>query len=456
MSLSATTLSQRWGALFGGINEANSFSDATIGARADTIFSKYASLAQQRDVVDDLYENATNVRSDINRWTTYLFTDVETTLQAMCRDDTSRPKTDDLAGWFTKLNTDFAANGDCWTIPAVTATVATVTGTTNVGDGYLIASVVEPVDGKACYYAYAEVIQLICTADSYSGGTSAGSETWEVAGETAVDKRSYNWPKGSGGAGTLTTVVPSTNTLLTDGALDNWTTNTPNSWSLATGTIAGTTLFKEATTVYRIGGNCAKFTGDAATQIGIYQDLDTTKIKGDTNYAISFWYRSSSGSTTGTLRVALTKDDGTVITDNLGTSQSDSTINTAALQAANGTWVMFKGVLRTARNLPQTSSASAPAIRLELKFTTALSAHSVYVDDIIMSEMTQLYDGGPYHAMHGGNTPFSALDRFKDTITNSKGTTNFVRDLDRAFALADNGIRLTVTASASIADSLIT
>ena len=479
MALDTTVLSDRWGDIFGGINETNTFAGTTIASRANNIAAGYTTLGGQGEVIDELYTSAISIRSSLAEWNDYLFGLIESTLQTMCRDDSARPRTDDLVGWFDKLNRDMVAADRKWTIPAVTATAAVPT--TNVGTGFVIASVIDPVDGLATYYAYSEVIRLECTADSYSGTATAGRETFSVSGETQVGLRDYNWPKGSGAATTLTVVDTATDVCLTDGGLENWngSTNVPTSWSLVGGTVAGTHLHKETSTsgsgaIYTDGGAAAaKFSGDGTAVVGLSQTLDQTVIKSSTNYAISFWYKTTSATYTAKLRVALVNSSGTVVTDNhpVTPASQDSTsagatyqvtggsytvsgggIDETALGAANGAWARATVVLRTPRNLPT-------GLALEFRFPTGDvldSGKSVYLDHVIMSEMEQAYDGGPYLAVHSGATDFALRDAFTLTVANDKTTTNFVRCLDRTFALAREGIRLTVTGTTALADSKIT
>ncbi len=451
MALDITSLSQRWGDIFGGINEANTFSGTTIASRADNIADEYTGLTNQRGVISELSSTASSLIGNVATWTNYLFSITRTTLQAMCRDDTVRPISDDLAGWFDKLNRDMVATGDSWTRPTVSSTIA-LPGT-NIGDGYLISSVIDPVDGVARYYAYAEVIRVTCVGDSYSGTATLGSESFTLAGETAVAKTDYNWPKGSGASTQLSAVNVDTDIIVTDGGLEAWGgtgNNTPTSWSLH-GT-AGTHITRGASAPYDGDYYCI-FTGDGATQaIGIYQTI-TTKVKSNTNYAIQFWIKLPSG-TLGTgsptsLQVALTDGSGTILNDNAASAQSSS-IGASTLNGYTS-WTRVAVVLRTPRDFPT-------GVRLEFKFITNPldSAKDVYIDQIDMVEMRQFYAGGPYFSIIAGATGFALNDRFTATIANNKTTTNFVRCLDRSFSLAEAGIRLTTATSATLNDALIT
>lgn len=455
MALDIDVLATRWGLILGGINAANTFSGTTIPARADSISDEYASFSAQRTVVDDLYNNSVEVQSALSTYTDYLKGIAETTLSRMCQDDTARPKTDDLQGWFEKLNRDMVTASDTFNRPAITATVA-VPGT-NIGTGYLLASVVDPIDGLQTYYSYSEVIRIDCITDSYISGSTAGSETFSVDGETETDKMATNWPKGSGTSTSISTVIPDTDDFVTDGGLEAWGgtgNNTPTSWEIY-GT-AGTNIFRGsgsgATAAYTGDYYCI-FTGDGATYPGIYQDV---ALLSSTNYAVQFWVKLPSG-TLGTgsptsLRVAITDGSGTVLSDNHSVTQSSS-IGASTLNGYTS-WTRVGVVLRTPRSLPT-------GARLEIKFTTNPldNAKSVWIDHIDIVEMQQLYNGGPYIAMIGGATGFAIGDKFTLTIANDKSTTNFVRCLDRLFDLADLNIRLQTNESptpATIDDNLIT
>lgn len=446
----------RAGDLFGGVNEAFNFANATVPARANTISNDYLTFAQQGEVIDDLYTQARDVASDLGTFAEYLFGLAEKTLERMCLDDSARPRSDDVPGRFDKLDRDMRAADRKWTIPTVTGTVA-VPGT-NIGTGYLIGSVVEPVDGQTCYYAYAEVLRCEITADSYENSTDAGAEELTVYGETAAPSlRDALWPKGSGATTTLTVVNTDTDEILADGGLEDWTVVSgsnyrPTEWSLFGSTTSGTHINRNAATVYGDGGTYScKLTGDGAVVVGIYQALDQDVVKSNTNYALSFWYQTDSGTFTAKLRVALTDGSGTVITDNASTSQSDLTVDETALGAANGTWTRATMVLRTPRNLPT-------ELRLEFRFPAGDlldSGKSLFLDHVVMSEMTQVYDGGPYLACHAGATAFANKDAFTYTVANTGDETTFVGCLNRTFDLAGNGIRLTVTGTTAISDALI-
>lgn len=451
MALAVSYLTARWGKIFGGINEANSFLGPTVQSRADALLAKFPTVSAQAEVVEDMVEEATSLRTTGAQWTEYLRGLATATIQTMCRDDTVRPTTDDVPGWFAKLKRDMISGSFVYQRPVVSDAV-TLPGT-NIGDGYLITSTTDPVDGVSTYYAYGEVVRIECVRDAYSNETSTGAESFTVQGETSVTTSAYNWPKGSGANTTYQAYTPDGSGLLVDGDLELWGgtgNNTPTDWSLFGSTTAGTHLFRGTTSPYA-GTYYAKFTGDGATVVGIYQALDLDKMKPSTNYAVQFWYQTDNAVFTAKLRVAFTDGSGTVITDNAGTSQSNSSVDETALGAANGTWTRAGFVLRTPRNMPT-------ELRLEFRFPSGDvldNAKSVYIDWVNLVEMTPIYDGGPHIAIIAGATAFAKRDAFTETVSQASGSGSIVRNLDRFFGLATQGIRLQAEASWNLGDSLI-
>jgi hypothetical protein len=451
MALSVSFLATRWGKLLGGINESVSFGGGTVTARADTVLAQYSSLSNQADVADDLYEKALNVQQDVREWASFLGQRCYAVLQAMSRDDTARPKSDAVPDLFEKLSRDMVGS-EAFNRPVLTATVAAANarGGANAGDGYLVASVVEPVDGAATYYARSEVVRVHCVGSSYDGTATAGSEPFLAAGETAVDTLDYRWPKGSGVRLNLAALAPDTTNVLEDGPLDDWTADTNNAWT-AVGTY-GTTIaagaYSAGYTPNDTDSKHAVFAGDGATILGLYQALDQTVVKANTNYAFQCWVKMSSGAGAAAFRVAFRDGSGTVVTDNAATSQQIDT-NAATLNGYTS-FSRITGVLRTPKNLPAT-------LRLDLRFSTALdNGRTMRLDQITLAEMTRFYAGGPYLAVLSGATAFARDDGFTVTVSNSLGgRTSYVRALDGVFDLATQDIRLQTTTSPTILDNRI-
>jgi len=450
MALDIGDLTDRWGKILGGINEANSFRGSDTDTRADTINALYPTAADQREVVDGLYTQRESLRGAMDTWSAYLATLMGTTISTMSRDDTARPKTDDVFGWFDKLNRDMVGGGSTFDRPTVTGTVA---AGTNIGDGYLLASVLEPIDGIVTYFAFQEVIRFLCTSDSYENDVSAGNEIWSADGTTAVDATAYNWPKGSGSSVALTAITADSAAILVDPSWESWSgtgNNTMDEWS--TNGTSGTHVFRGSSSPYS-GDYFLTCTGDGALTLTIWQIIDQTLVDTNTPFGVQFWYKVPAATlATAALRVALTNGSGTVLTDNAGTALS-STLATGTLNAATS-WTRAGVVFTAPRNWPT-------ELRLEFKFTGMLdSAKSVYIDYCTLAPLERLYDGGPFAALFAGETAFAIDDSFTYTVVNDPDgaldpTETFVRSLDRFFDLAGNGIRLTTSTTGSIADTKI-
>jgi hypothetical protein len=440
-------LTTRLGKIIGGINQANSFRGSSIDTRADTINALYPDAANQREVVDGLYTRRESLRSAMDQWSTDLQALIGTTISTMCRDDSARPKSNDLAGWLDKINRDMVAQAETFDRPAVTGTVA---AGTNAGDGYLLATTLDPIDGIASYYSYAEVIRLLCVADSFSEDDTAtvGQEQWQVDGETAVSNTSYDWPKGSGSSLNISAQSAESPGILLDPSFESWSgtgNNTPDEWT--TVGASGTIIFRGSSSPYS-GDYYLQATGDGATAVEIYQEIDKTLVSSSQPYAVVFWVKTPVATlSTAQLRVALVDGSGTVINNNAGAALSQTT-NTAGLNAAVA-WTRVANVFLLPRNLPST-------LRLSFKFTGTLdNAKSVYIDYVTLAPMERVYDGGPYVALISGETPFAINDSFTLTVTNDHDETTFVRALDRFLGLADAQIRLVTDPTGTVLDSLI-
>lgn len=460
MALNITTVATRLGVEIAGVNESNTFSSSTAVSRANSINSQFAAFASQREVTDDLYENLASIQSGLASWTEYLASLLGLTLSTMCRDDTQRPSADDVRAWFDKLNRDMVSGGDSFNQPsALTATVAAapVGGGSNVGDGQLLTSVVEPVDGKSCYFAMKEVIRAVCTASSYTGQTPAGGEIFAVDGETSVENLSPFWPKGSGATATMTVVDPDTAAIIEDGRLELWTLVSgsdyrPTDWTLYGSTTAGTHINRGTSSPYA-GTYYARMIGNGSTLSGFYQVLDQDIIRSNTNYGLVIWYKKLTGTiSSGVLRLALTDGSGTVLSDNGSTSLS-STVAAGTLNGA-ASWTAATAVFALPRNLPTEA-------HLEIRFSTALdNSAELGIDHITFVELERFYQGGPYMKLVSGATAFATNDGFTNTIVNTNGTSNdptrsFVRSLDRVFDLKGNDLRLTVSGTPTQLDTLI-
>lgn len=228
----------------------------------------------------------------------------------------------------------------------------------------------------------------------------------QVLGEDAEnDLLSHNWPQGSGAAATYTPVLPdSSDSLVTNGSFDAFTTNVPDGWTVGVGT-PGTTVGEEASTLYRSGGKALKITGNGSQLTAIYQDL-VTVLEPHTQYALAFMIRMDSDPAAGALKVSL-HDGSVVINDEAAAANELAFTLTTGLSSG---WVRKTAVFRTPDPLPA-------ACRLQIELTTALTNSRVCrIDDLTLSVMSQPSgdDRTPYLQFVDGSTPYSIDDNAAD------------------------------------------
>ncbi len=335
---------------------------------------------------------------------------------------------------------------------------------TPIGDNEVVASV-KNVYGKSLQYLVAETINIVCTQDSQVGAT-AWREAFSVKGETAVPATAYNWPQGSGGAGSVQSVdslqdVNTSGNVLQNSDFDTaTTTNHPDNWVKVTGTI-GTSITLDTSTIFGPGTKALEILGDGSELTCLRQPFNMTAsttadaggspytLKPNTVYHYCFWYKNSSASpSTGVLRVALVDGSNAVIADDASTNNSVSTTLTSV---ADTDWHAVKGSFITPKNM---SVSTAGNYKLEIKLTTALqTGRSVFIDRLTLTPATQLYRGGPYFSVHSGETKPVLNDRYTVAITNTWGV--FQQLFQRLFDMRALGLQLPNDPTQTVNDSLV-
>lgn len=347
----------------------------------------------------------------------------------------------------------------------VSAATATVTGITNVGDGKCVASVQRAQDARPNELVYAEVMELHCTGDANSGAT-ARQETFDVFGETAASSRfAYNWPLGSGETKSLTAVDAALNVdggnLLYNSSFNTFTTlNNPDYWGAALVGAYGTDIGEEATTVFRTGTKCLKFTGTGGGPLSSIAQVfgqtpavnasgTSTVLKPNTVYHVNFWARKSAGALAGVVAVRLLDSTNTQMTDDAG---NNLLVSAAVGALSSGSWTAVNGSFVTPHTLTPTT-----VVKINVRISTAVtSGESIYVADLALTEGTELYTGGPFAAVFAGATPFLIGDRINLTIANNYAG-DFQKEFDRVYDMKTLGLQLPSDTGGgeTIADSLI-
>jgi len=328
----------------------------------------------------------------------------------------------------------------------------------NTGNGAIIATT--SANTKRTANTRAESLVFKCIKDAQISGT-AGAEVFEVTGEAPIsDITDINWPGGSGISGRVVVTDPAIDAstqinknLLTNSTFENFTTNTPNNWTIAVGT-AGTQVFKNTTAGNIFKGSASlKITGDSGgTLTKLTQNLDTSgattgRLEPDTVYALTFKVYLDSGITAGVMKVSIKDSGGTAITADSLTAEV--TANLGALAA--GSWQTATTFFKTPKALPTGTPYQAV-----VELTTAVTnTKNVYVDQLAAFKATQIAKG-PYVAVMRGTTDFVRDDEFVTAIAKS-GTGTMQENMDKFFGMYEMGLQLPEHSSGSetIADSLI-
>ena len=424
------TLPDIWEELMEAIDDINVWRNTTLGTLIDAIATSFNASSHQ-ELIGGLYQQRDAARTALNGLVSYLAGLVKSiAIEVAHADNPLNQKTINYAAdeiISQMIGSGSLANPDeDFDAPAVTATVAADSG--NTGDAMVVASV-RITDGRLNEHAFAEVMDVICTKDSYSGGITAGrGETWSIKGEAAASSRfAYNWPQGSGASGTLgTTDASQENTAATPGNLlansdfedfDD-TANVPDEWTLFPGT-AGTNCLEENATVYK-GSSAVEFVGDASnTETRLVQTFayngsngnNRSTLKPNTVYHFAAKVGKGAGITDGSWKVGIADSTGTYLTDDAGNELS-ATIAHGDIAAA-GSWTTFSGYFVTPKVF-----TSRPQFMIETPNAADISdGHSLFIDHLSLVEAKKIYTG-LYVSVHSGATNTLKEDTYTVTIAN--------------------------------------
>lgn len=277
--------------------------------------------------------------------------------------------------------------------------------------------------------AVTETMTFECVADALSGSAS-GSEQLSWRGGIANPPFDYH-SEGSGEGPTLTAC--GAGGILTDGEFENWTTNTPDNWTIATGT-AGTHIFHETSNYYR-SGDSLKFLGTGVqASMSVTQTLTDTIEPGRT-YNLNLRLKCSTNAPAAgnfAAQVAVTYQDGTSATQGI----------TVAAAALTNAWTLKNAFVIFARQ-------DITSAVLTISWTnTPTNAVSLYVDCVALQPV--VYHGGLGAVVVPGSTDFWRGDKFTVAVTNDGAGTfqTFFRRKYRVQLPSDDG------GTETIADSL--
>lgn len=303
------------------------------------------------------------------------------------------------------------------------ATSATVTyGSGNVGTGNVVVSMLD-LDGYLLQCCYDEDLSGVFIETG-----TAGSERASISGEVAASGLlSYRWPLGSGASGVSLTSLDaalSTN-LITNGDFEDFAvTNTPDSWTLTDATV-GVDLFESSSDEYA-GAKCLKITGDGGT---VQLDQVLTTLESRTMYALNVWLKLDDAGATGSVIFKLIDGSGTTLTSEAAV---EAKLNQDIAPLTTG-WLPYSVSFTLAEPLPAT---------VKLRIEAAVSSgESLFIDNLALVEMEQIYAGGPRVAIFSGAVAWSLDDTFNIAVANDYGG-KLMLALWRSLDLPQLGLRI--------------
>ena len=349
---------------------------------------------------------------------------------------------------------------------SVTAGSSITAGGTNTGTGTIKVDVLDTWNKDNQSIQNADY-WLTCTADAVTGGRNQHAEQFSLQssfGVSVTDITACMYPgedgEGDRGGGNrlqnedgITTPGTGNTNYDTTIPFENFTSNTPDCWTIDTGTHTNNVL--EEATEYYFGSKCLEFLGDAgSTKTEISQDANhffgatSTDQKLDplAHYAIGFYMKSSD--TTGKISAYMA-----------GTAYSAGTTEKATydfnVSGALASWTLVApGVVKMPKAIPTD-------MKYVIKVETALgNGVSAYIDGAFLAKMYHSETMGINFAVIPSSTAFvydeRDPDRLKFASTNDHAGLFqewFSRRTDprdiAAMKYADIGMHVTSDSSAS-------
>lgn len=356
----------------------------------------------------------------------------------------------------------------------------------NVGSGNLVVCLTRG-DGLLFQNVVQEACTLLITADSFTGGATAGREPWSFAGQQNVSSLltgaavgTWDWDSPTGSAAAVTGNCVAANAyanpvgnLLTNGDWATWTGGTPapSYWNLVVGAW-GTDVQRNSSPL--AGTYCVQFNagtgvlteltqqfGPASTASGATAGTQASVAPVSTVVANMF-LKAAGVVTGGVMTVKLVDGSGTTINDAQGNPNSQ----TLTLSTLTTSWVPHAFTFRLPYVLPA-------AVRLDVKISTALTGSNVYMDwnaaattgsslSGQVGAVVNLYPGGPNVVLFSNPAaPFEAApdpDAYTVAFTNDFGGSTYRASWQSLAAklFQTPGLILPYSNSPTIADSLIT
>lgn len=347
-------------------------------------------------------------------------------------------------------------NGD--SLKAVATSTISVTSATNQGSGEFITNILRSPsgDGIALQELYTENISALCTSSGNS--QNFGVASFAFTGLQRVIESNTQCPQGEptvfGGSGlknliqsSSASIVSSTgqsgNNILTNGDFETWTSNVPRNWTIVAGT-AGTQVLQG--TVPARGNYNLQLVGNGSTLTRLRQQIASSSgapynIFAETTYSLSLLYRTASVSlSTGIVKIE--------IRDSTGNSVSPAiTINLATMSTTD--YTLVSTTFSLARGSVPTS------LYLDIYSTTAIAnTKQLYIDELLLTPMIELYSGGPKVIITNGTTDWNVGDScVLSVLSDSTSGGTFIKAIQRWIHPEQKGVLLPVNVAPTIPDS---
>ena len=284
--------------------------------------------------------------------------------------------------------------------------------------------------------ACAENHEIRCLSDSFADGQTEGAEQFQWTGNLADQANGVATFEGSGVIASLTTVQGQTSNYLSNADFETFSvTNTPDSWTIASGVVT-TNIAQGAGADSYHALACLKFLGDGvATSIKVYQALTIAGLQAGRRYVVTARVKASATIAGGTLTIQL---EGTGYTAG---SLEKISIAPGSLPTS---YTLYSFNVLLPEELP-----SDLALAITWGTTTPTNAKNVWIDDVGFAPVT--YGAGIGVAVVRGSDPFVRNDRGTFATSVSEGVIQkFFRQVFGVQLRSNNA------AGETIADSLAT
>lgn len=184
------------------------------------------------------------------------------------------------------------------------------------------------------------------------------------------------------------------------------------------------------------GGKALELDSDGAELTTLNQRLQN--LSPETAYGVSLWAIADVTPAAGVITLDLVDGiGGTVINDSEGNANS-MTFNAADLTTS---WKHLSDLV-SGETVFRTPEVVPDLVYFRLRISTAVSSGtSVFVDNVAMVSMSELYSGGPLVAAFGGSVEFKSGDKWTITTTNDRA--GLVQEwYNRNFDMAEKGLLL--------------